>query len=444
MAISHTDAKFRKSTIFYRAAGENKKVNLVLEVQGVSKLFRVQRNRPATLKELFIQRLNGRHPAVAVEHWALREVSISLEKGHSLGIIGHNGAGKSTLLRLICGLGRPTTGTIQYWGQIGSLLELGSGFQPEMTGRENLLTGGILGGLSRRDVEAIQDDIIAFAELEEFIDQAVRTYSSGMYLRLAFATVTHFDPDFLIIDELLAVGDSRFQQKCLDRLKSFRRAGKSLLIVSHDLDQIRASCDEVLVLEEGRVLMRGDPESAIRSYYDVMRQRTEKRQAQIGVPHQFTAPIQQGSRYGTQEASITAVRLLDGEDRMTDHIYVGSPLTIELEYLRLNTVSDMACLVGIFNENYTKCFETFIPSIQKASGELPARGSIRCRLPEVSLVPARYSVSVGLFPPDWSFVYDHHGHMHTLHVMNESGIHADVSGILMVRPDWAVRPLDPP
>jgi len=207
-------------------------VNLVLEVQGVSKRFRVQRNRPATLKELFIQRLNGRHPAAAVEHWALREVSISLEKGHSLGIIGHNGAGKSTLLRLICGLGRPTTGKIQYWGQIGSLLELGSGFQPEMTGRENLLTGGILGGLSRRDVEAIQDDIIAFAELEEFIDQAVRTYSSGMYLRLAFATVTHFDPDFLIIDELLAVGDSRFQQKCLDRLKSFRRAGKSLLSLS--------------------------------------------------------------------------------------------------------------------------------------------------------------------------------------------------------------------
>ena len=418
-------------------------MDLVLEIQGVSKRFWIQRNRPATLKELFSQRLNGGYRTAAGEHWALREVNVSLEKGRSLGIIGHNGAGKSTLLRLVCGLGRPTTGKIRYWGQLGSLLELGSGFQSEMTGRENLLTGGILGGLSRREVEAIQDDIIAFAELEEFIDQPVRTYSSGMYLRLAFATVTHFDPDFLVIDEQLAVGDSRFRQKCLDRLKSFRKAGKSLLIVSHDLDQIRASCDEVLVLEEGRILMRGDPESAIRSYYDVMRQRTEKRQAQIGVADQPIAPVQQGTRYGTQEASITAVRLFDGEDRMTDHIYAGSPLTVELEYLRLNAVSDMACLVGIFNENYTKCFETFIPSVQTASGQLSERGSIRCRLPQVPLVPARYYIDVGLFPPDWSFVYDHHQAMHTLHVMNESGILADVSGVLMVRPDWVIRTLDP-
>ena len=418
-------------------------MDLALEIQGVSKRFRTQRNRPATLKELFIQRLKGRGPTGAGEHWALREISFALEKGRSLGIIGHNGAGKSTLLRLVCGLGRPTTGTIQYWGQIGSLLELGSGFQPEMTGRENLLTGGILNGLSRREVEAIQGEIIAFAELEEFIDQPVRTYSSGMYLRLAFATITHFDPDFLIIDELLAVGDSRFHQKCLDRLKSFRKAGKSLLIVSHDLDQIRASCDEVLVLEEGRIVARGDPESAIRSYYDVMRQRTEKRQAQIGVAHQPIAPVQQGTRYGTQEATITAVRLFDGEERMTDHIYAGSPLTVELEYLRANTVPDMACLVGIFNENDTKCFETFIPSVHTASGKLSERGSIRCHLPEVPLVPARYYVAVGLFPTDWSFVYDHHGQMHTLHIMNESGILADVSGVLMVRPDWAVRSLDP-
>jgi len=419
-------------------------VDLVLEVQGVSKRFRTQRNRPGSLKELFIQRLNGRYRAAAGAHWALRDVSISLEKGRSLGVIGHNGAGKSTLLRLICGLGRPTTGNIQYWGHIGSLLELGSGFQGEMTGRENLFTGGILGGLSRREVEAIQEDIIAFAELEDFIDQPVRTYSSGMYLRLAFATVTHFDPDFLVIDELLAVGDSRFQQKCLDRLKSFRRAGKSLLIVSHDLDQIRASCDEVVVLEEGQVLMRGDPESAIRSYYDVMRQRTEKRQARIGDAHPSSEPVQQGTRYGTQEASITAVRFFDGEDRVTDHIYAGSPLTIELEYLRLNTVSDMACLVSILNETYTKCFETFMPSVQKASGGLSERGSIRCHLPEVPLVPARYHVNVGLFPPDWSFVYDHHGQMHTLDVMSESGVNADVSGVLMVRPDWVVRPLDLP
>jgi hypothetical protein len=173
-----------------------------------------------------------------------------------------------------------------------------------------------------------------------------------------------------------------------------------------------------------------------------MRQRTERRQAQIGVADRPVAPLQEGRRSGTQEASITAVRLFDGEDRVTDHIYAGSPLTVELEYLRRNTVSDMACVVGIFNEHYTKCFETFIPSVQTAPGTLSERGSIRCRLPQVPLVPARYYIDVGLFPPDWSFVYDHHQAMHPLQVMNESGILADVSGVLMVRPDWAIRPLD--
>src|SRR5678816_1034167 len=137
-------------------------MDLVLEVQGVSKRFRTQRNRPATLKEAFIQRLNGRYPTAAGEHWALRDVSVRLEKGRSLGIIGHNGAGKSTLLRLICGLGRPTTGTIQYWGKIGSLLELGGGFNSEMTGRENLIMGGILGGLSKRQVESLQNDCLLY------------------------------------------------------------------------------------------------------------------------------------------------------------------------------------------------------------------------------------------------------------------------------------------
>jgi lipopolysaccharide transport system ATP-binding protein len=417
-------------------------VDIVLETEGVSKRFRIAQNRPETLKELFIQRMKGRSSSTADEFWALREISFTLKKGRSVGIIGHNGAGKSTLLRLICGLGRPTTGKIQYWGKIGSLLELGGGFNSEMTGRENLIMGGILGGLSKRQVEALQNEIIAFAELEKFIDQPVRTYSSGMYLRLAFATAIHFDPDFLIIDELLAVGDSRFQQKCLDRLRSFRIAGKSLLIVSHNPDQIRTYCDEVLVMEEGRILMQGDPESALRCYYDIMRERTERRQAKMEFV-QPSLPIQQGNRYGTQEMTISAVRFIDGDDRITDHIFSGSPLTVELEYLQTNTVSDMACTLGVFNENNTKCFEAYVASIRGTFSQLPERASIRCRLPELPLLPGRYYINMGLFPTDWSFVYDHHNGMHFLHIMNESEMPVNVSGVVMVRPHWTVRPKDP-
>ncbi len=417
-------------------------MDIVLEAERVSKRFRIARNRPSSLKELFIQGLKGRSSKTADELWALREISFTLKKGRSVGIIGHNGAGKSTLLRLICGLGRPTSGRIQYWGKIGSLLELGGGFHFEMTGRENLIMGGILGGLSKRQVEALQKEIIAFAELEKLIDQPVRTYSSGMYLRLAFATAIHFDPDFLIIDELLAVGDSQFQKKCLDRLQSFRIAGKSLLMVSHNLDQIRAYCDEVLVMEEGRILMQGDPESAVRAYYDIMRQRTERRQAKMEVV-QPSLPIQQGNRYGTQEVTITAVRFIDGDDRITDHISSGSPLTVELEYFRTNTVSDMACTLGVFNENNTKCFEAHASSIRATSGQLSERASIRCRLPELPLLPGRYYINIGLFPTDWSFVYDHHNGMHFLHVMNENEMPVNVSGVVMVRPHWTVRSQDP-
>lgn len=221
----------------------------VLTVESVSKRFRVQRNRPATVKESIIRRLTGRYDAAGI-FWALRDITFSIEQGQALGVIGHNGAGKSALLRLLCGLGRATTGRIHCEGEISGLLELGSGFQPDMTGRENLMIGGLLSGLTKRQVLAKQQEIIAFAELEEFIDQPVRTYSNGMYLRLAFATAIHFDPDILIIDEVLAVGDTRFQQKCLERLAAFRVEGKTFVLTSHDSTQISSLCDEVLVLEE--------------------------------------------------------------------------------------------------------------------------------------------------------------------------------------------------
>ena len=221
-------------------------MSAVLTAESVSKRYRIQRNRPVTLKESIIRRLTGRHSRDNA-FWALRDVNFSLEQGQTLGIIGHNGAGKSTLLRLLCGLGRPTTGRIRHVGQVSGLLEMGSGFHPDMTGRENLMTGGILSGLTKRQVLAKQQEIIAFAELEEFMDLPVRTYSNGMYLRLAFAAAIHFDPDVLIIDEVLAVGDSRFQQRCLERLAAFRAAGKTSILTSHDSAQIRSLCNEVLV-----------------------------------------------------------------------------------------------------------------------------------------------------------------------------------------------------
>ncbi len=404
----------------------------------VSKCFHIQRNRPRTIREAVIQRLTGRYNASSVL-WALRDVSFSVKQGTVLGLIGHNGAGKSTLLRLLCGLGRPTSGRIHHTGNIGSLLELGGGFHPDMTGRQNLKTGGILSGLTKRQIKAIEDEIINFAELEEFIDQPIRTYSSGMYLRLAFATAIHFDPDFLVIDEVLGVGDSRFQVKCLDRLKAFRSAGKSLIFASHDLEQVRSLCSEVIVLEEGRVVMQGEPGSAISCYHDLMRQRSEKRAKQIykKAPSNITA--EQGSRLGTQEAIIYVVRLYNASGETTDSVFSGDGITIELGYRLINPLSDMALSLGIYNEKNVKCFETVINSTNAVFGILDEQGSFICHLPELPLLSGRYYINVGIYPPNWDFVYDYHWQMHVLYVLDKQELTSNISGVVSVYPAWSVQ-----
>lgn len=413
-------------------------MSAVLTVESVSKRYRIQRNRPVTLKESIIRRLTGRHGGDNT-FWALRDVTFSVEQGRAMGIIGHNGAGKSTLLRLLCGLGRPTTGRIRRVGQVSGLLELGSGFHPDMTGRENLMTGGILSGLTRRQVLAMQQEIIAFAELEEFIDQPVRTYSNGMYLRLAFAAAIHFDPDVLIIDEVLAVGDSRFQKKCLERLAAFRAADKTTILTSHDSEQIRNLCDEVLVLEEGRVVMQGEPESAIQCYNDLMRQRTEKRAAQLsGGAMQPSLAVEHGSRMGTQEASVCSVRLYDKQGKATNAIHSGDSLTIKLEYNLNKPLPDIALTLGIYTETNIKCFESCLPSAITAFESLSNLGILSCHLQELPLLPGLYYINIGLYPTDWNYVYDYHWQMHPLHVLSQSEGYSGVSGVVSMHPVWSV------
>jgi len=412
-------------------------MSAVLTAESVSKRYRIQRNRPFTIKESIIQRLSGRHDT-SNTFWALRDISFSVEQGMSLGIIGHNGAGKSTLLRLLCGLGRPTKGCIHHIGHISGLLELGSGFHPDMTGRENLMTGGILNGLTKRQVLAKQSEIIAFAELEEFIDQPVRTYSSGMYLRLAFATAIHFEPDVMVIDEVLAVGDSRFQQKCLERLAAFRASGKTTILTSHDTAQISNLCTEVLVLEEGRVAMHGDSKTAIQCYNDLMRQRTEKRASQLsGLAAGENKKIEHGSRMGTQEVSIHKVSLYDKQGKITETLSSGDSLEIELEYDFAMPLSDFALTLGIYSEADIKCFEAYVTSHLVTFGPLNKHGRLRCCLPELPLLPGLYYVNVGLYPTDWNYVYDYHWQMHFLHIVGKNGPSSGVSGVVSVRPVWS-------
>lgn len=412
----------------------------MLIAENVSKCFRVGRNRYPTIKEALIHRLKGEKPVLS-EVWALRNVGFSVNKGQSLGIIGHNGAGKSTLLRLLCGLGRPSSGAIHRTGSVGSLLELGSGFDPELSGRENLMTSGILSGLRKRQVQALQDDIIAFAELEEFIDQPVRTYSSGMYVRLAFSSAIQMDYDILVIDEILAVGDSRFQKKCIEQLTTFRKSGKTLILTSHDLDQIKHLCDEVLVLEDGRLAMQGDPENAIQCYHDLMRKRTERRASMISGGHSRQTRVEQGDRLGTMEATVERVSLLDVAGKPLESIETGEPLTIDLDYRLTPPVRNIAILLGIYTETNIKCFEVSIPSAIDAFGKLPDKGCLRCNLTSLPLRAGHYYLNLGFYPADWSYIYDYHWQMHSLYVTSSEGGGASqyFSGPVAMKPLWTLR-----
>ncbi len=235
-----------------------------IRLEGVTQRYRVISERPDTIRELFSRFF--RHKTSFHDFDALKNVTLSVPQGEMVGIIGRNGSGKSTMLKIIAGVYRPTKGTVEVNGTIAPLIELGAGFHHELTGRENILLNGLLLGYSKREMLAQQDSIIEFAGIGDFIDAPVKQYSSGMYTRLAFSVATEVDPDILVVDEILAVGDLAFQTKCFDRLKRFRAAGKTILLVTHSMEQVSKFCDRAIFLEKGQILFDGDPEQAIELY----------------------------------------------------------------------------------------------------------------------------------------------------------------------------------
>ena len=233
-----------------------------VDVRDVSKRFRLAHGRHKSLKEKVIHR--GRVPHE--DFWALRDFSLEVKEGETVGILGRNGSGKSTLLKCICGVLQPTSGEVAVRGKLAGLLELGAGFQPDLSGRENIYLNGSLLGMTKREIDKVFDAIVDFSELDEFIDSAVKFYSSGMYVRLGFAVAVNVDPDILVIDEVLAVGDERFQRKCIDRIKQFQREGRTILLVTHSPDQVRTVCDRAVVLSHGVLVGEGEPGEVVRIF----------------------------------------------------------------------------------------------------------------------------------------------------------------------------------
>ncbi len=284
----------------------------LIEVSEVSKRFRLRREHQQSMQDAFIQLFRRRRSAEEY-FWPLRNISMVVNPGDSYGILGQNGSGKSTLLKLITGVLEPTSGTIRLHGRIASLLELGAGFHPDLSGRENIFLNGSVYGLDRREMTRKLDSIIDFAELGDFIDTPVRHYSSGMYVRLGFAVAIHTDPDVLIVDEVLTVGDQIFQQKCMERIWELKRDGVAIVLVSHNLEEIRRLCDRAIWLQNGEVRGEG---SALETVDDYLAYTNElyyaHRKAEKEESAKSTKKIEQDShRWGTGHAEIVRVELLD-------------------------------------------------------------------------------------------------------------------------------------
>ena len=280
--------------------------------EGVSRRFRVYPQRNVTLKEAILRRRHLRREEI----WALRDVSLAVEPGEAVGVIGRNGSGKTTLLRLIGGIFAPTSGRLQVAGDVGSLLGLGAGFHPDFTGRENVYMNGAIHGLKRSYVTERLDEIAAFAELDEFLDVPVRTYSSGMYMRLGFAVATHLDPDILLLDEVFAVGDEAFQRKCFGKILELRERGRTIVFVSHAAPAVERVCERAILLTGGRIAHDGSSRDVIKHYQQLLAAEE--------------AASEQRHAWGTGEATVVGIRLegSDGEERR--QFLSGGPLVVRL------------------------------------------------------------------------------------------------------------------
>jgi len=380
--------------------------------QSVSKRFSLSSHRSRSFQELFL-RLGGKKATLAEDSfWALRDVSFEAGPGETLGIVGENGAGKSTVLKLVTRILEPDAGEVRTNGRLASLLELGAGFHPDLTGRDNVYLYGSILGLSRRDMRARFDQIVDFAEVHRFIDVPLKHYSSGMQVRLGFAVATSLDPDVLLVDEVLAVGDEAFQKKCLARIADFQRQGKTIVFVSHSLDLVRRLCTRAIWLEGGRLVSDGPPQEIAERY----RARTWEREADRLADEQ-QAPTEEhaaagtavppsapprsdrsGSdhRWGTGEITIQEVSLLGPDGQPTYLVRTGEPASVEIRYRQHAEVPSRVFGIAIHRADGLWCYGTNTDIENVSLDALPPQGSLTVSFPHLNLLDGSYTLDVAV------------------------------------------------
>ena len=443
----------------------------------VTKIYRRYSGKQfATLKSALLQRSILRDLQPSETFPALTDVSFAVAKGSTYGIIGRNGSGKSTALKLVAGITKPTSGSVHVDGRISALIELGAGFHPEISGRENVFINGIMLGLSKSEIKERFDEIVDFAELREFIDAPVKTYSSGMYMRLGFAVAINVNPDVLLVDEVLAVGDEGFTHKCLDKFAEFRRRGKTILLVTHSLGLVERFCDDALWLDDGRAMIHGDPKRVVGAYLTKVeegeeqllasaaakaveasqgrdgrtgpegpegrdgqagRERSAGREGQEGAaahPADPTSNMFEATegRWGSRDVEIAEVAFLDAAGQRAFVFHSGDPMAIRVKVRAARPIEDFVFGVGLFNADGVCCYgtNTYLEEMNpvRLSGDAEATFAID----SLDLVEGTYKVDVAVHKRD-GFAYDYHRLLYTFRVKSRTH---DV-GIYRPRHRWA-------
>jgi len=433
-----------------------------IELTNVSKIYRRYGGRHfSTLKSALLQRSILRDLQPSETFPALTDVSFTVPKGSTYGVIGRNGSGKSTALKLVAGITKPTAGTVKVVGRISALIELGAGFHPEISGRENVYINGIMLGLTKRQIQDRFNDIVEFAELQEFIDAPVKTYSSGMYMRLGFAVAIHVDPEILLVDEVLAVGDEGFTHKCLDKFSEFRRHNKTILLVTHSLNLVERFCDEAVWLDAGRVRAHGDPKRVVGAYLTKVEEGEEELLAQTTAkaveeasrdtqtPEARTeqvarvdqeeqeplegdnAPVEHPAdptsnmfqategRWGSREVEITDVAFLDRDGKAAFIFHTGDTVAVRIRVRAHQPTDDFVFGIGLFNAEGVCCYgtNTYLESLtpESLSGDAEATFIVD----SLDLVEGTYKVDLAVHKRD-GYPYDYHRLLYTFRVKSRT------------------------
>ena len=430
-----------------------------IEVINVTKVYRryARRKQFATLKSALLKGSLIQDLQPDETFPALQGVSFNVAAGRTFGIIGRNGSGKSTALKLVAGITKPTTGTVNVKGRISALIELGAGFHPEISGRENVFINGIMLGLTKREVARRFDEIVEFAELQDFIDAPVKTYSSGMYMRLGFAVAIHVDPDVLLVDEVLAVGDEGFTHKCLDKFGEFKRRGKTILLVTHSLSLVERFCDEALWLDSGKVRGAGDPRRVVGAYLIDVERTEEKELAraeeraheettqEAGQEPKVQSPQPDSSvedmtkadegRWGSREIEITGVTL-KAENGEAAHIFQsGEPMAIHLAVRAHEANDDFVFGVGLYSADGVTCYGTNTHMEDYKPEEIRGDGEVVLNIESLDLVEGTYKLDVAVHKRD-GYPYDYHRLLYTFRVKSRT----KEVGIYRPRHAWKFSP----